>query len=373
MSRPAVDALPDLSGLLELAQDRRLDMKPVLLRVQTDLFRAAPVRDPGTIRAFEALACGLIPTVDAATAALVAEKLAPLADTPESVLRLLAAHGGEARDAVLRLSPVLSTDLLDAAENGPALDAVIARRGDLSRALIEDLTLREDPAVDLALAGNRGARLDGPALARLVARARTRPDLAAALVARDDLPAVDLAPLYLDAPTGLRARIREGVAARAALRPLARPAPRGLGEALKTFALRGARERAEAELSAALGFAGVAWDFAAPRRHDLLALALRAAGLSEEEAVFLFLRLDPEIGRSVEAVFALANLFRTTLPATARDLLAAILGEEPAERVAGPEQHRPHHGPASPRLRPAAPALRPALPERVRRSQTRSE
>ena len=47
-------------------------MKPVLLRVQTDLFRAAPVRDVATIRAFESLACGLIPTVDSATAEIVA-------------------------------------------------------------------------------------------------------------------------------------------------------------------------------------------------------------------------------------------------------------------------------------------------------------
>ncbi|ACL55747.1 DUF2336 domain-containing protein [Methylobacterium nodulans] len=369
MSRSAVDAVPDLSGLLELAQDRRLDMKPVLLRVQTDLFRAAPARDPGTIRAFESLACGLIPTVDAATAAMVAQKLAPLADTPQSVLKLLAAHGGEARDAVLALSPVLSTDLLDAVKNGPALDAVIARRGDLSRAVIDDLTLRDDPAVDLALAENGRARLDGPALERLVARARLRPDLAARLVARDDLPAVDLAPLYLESSPERRIAIREGIAARAALRPRSRPAVRGLGDALKTFALRGEGAAVEAELAAALGLRAVAWNFAEPRRRDLLALALKAAGLTEEEAVFLFLRLDPAIGRSVEAVFALADLFRTTEPATARDLLAAILGEEPAERVASPEQHRPLHGPASPKLRPAAPLLRPALPERTRKVQ----
>ncbi|PIK72777.1 hypothetical protein CS379_12130, partial [Methylobacterium frigidaeris] len=128
MARSAADAPPDLSGLLDLARDRRLDMKPVLLRVQTDLFRAAPVRDVATIRAFESLACGLIPTVDSATAEIVAQKLAPLADTPQSVLTLLAAHGGGARDAVLALSPVLSTELLDAAGNGPELDAVIALR-----------------------------------------------------------------------------------------------------------------------------------------------------------------------------------------------------------------------------------------------------
>ncbi|WP_128560860.1 DUF2336 domain-containing protein, partial [Methylobacterium crusticola] len=199
MARSAADALPDMSGLLELARDRSLDLKPVLLRVQTDLFRTAPARDPATIRAFESLACGLIPTVDAATAEIVAQKLAPLADTPQSVLTLLAAHGGGARDAVVASSPVLTRPVLEAAGPGPALDAMMARRGDLGRAQVEDLAGRDDPGVDRALARNRAAPLAGPALARLVARAQGRPDLAALLLARDDLPAVDLAPLYLHA------------------------------------------------------------------------------------------------------------------------------------------------------------------------------
>ncbi len=82
----------DLSWLAELARDGRLDLRPVILRVQTDMFAAAPARDPGTIAAFDALACGLLPIVDAGTAAIVARKLAPLADTPLSVLRLLASR-----------------------------------------------------------------------------------------------------------------------------------------------------------------------------------------------------------------------------------------------------------------------------------------
>ncbi|MGF3021513.1 DUF2336 domain-containing protein [Methylobacterium aquaticum] len=370
MARSAADAPPDLSGLLDLARDRRLDMKPVLLRVQTDLFRAAPVRDVATIRAFESLACGLIPTVDSATAEIVAQKLAPLADTPQSVLTLLAAHGGGARDAVIALSPVLSTALLDAAGNGPELDAVIALRSDLGRALVDDLTLRDEPEVDLALARNATAPLAGPALERLVERARRRPDLAALLVARDDLPAVDLAPLYLQAGPERRAAIRDGVAARAALRPQGRASLRATGAALTAFAARGEPERFEVALGEALGMPGVSFRATEPERRDLLALALRAADLAEEEAVFIFLRLDPSIARSVEAVFALTNLFRGMDAATARDLVASILGGEPTARSATPDQHRPAHGPASPRLRPAAaPALRPALPERTRKAR----
>lgn len=370
MARSAADAPPDLSGLLDLARDRRLDMKPVLLRVQTDLFRAAPVRDVATIKAFEALACGLIPTVDDATAEIVAQKLAPLADTPQSVLALLAAHGGGARAAVLATSPVLSTPVLDAAGNGPELDAVIALRHDLGRAVVEDLSLRDEPDVDLALARNATAPLAGAALERLVERARGRPDLAALLLARDDLPAVDLAPLYLQADAARRAAIRDGVAARAALRPQGRAGMRAAGAALTAFAGRGEPERFEAALGEALGMPGVSFRATEPERRDLLALALRAADLAEEEAVFIFLRLDPSIARSVDAVFGLTAVFRGMDAATARDLVASILGGEPAARSAGPEQHRPAHGPSSPRLRPAAaPALRPTLPERTRKTR----
>ena len=69
MSGPAPS---DLSGLASLARQRDLDLRPIILRVQTDLFVTAPARDPAAIEAFEALACGLLPTVDDETAAIIA-------------------------------------------------------------------------------------------------------------------------------------------------------------------------------------------------------------------------------------------------------------------------------------------------------------
>ncbi|WP_187276091.1 hypothetical protein [Methylobacterium sp. WL116] len=42
---PSVEVAPDLSGLIELSRIAHLDLKPVILRVQTDLFvQAAPRR-----------------------------------------------------------------------------------------------------------------------------------------------------------------------------------------------------------------------------------------------------------------------------------------------------------------------------------------
>ena len=46
---PHLADVPDLSGLAALARDPRLDLKPVVLRVQTDLFLAAPIRDAGPL------------------------------------------------------------------------------------------------------------------------------------------------------------------------------------------------------------------------------------------------------------------------------------------------------------------------------------
>src|SRR4051794_30965025 len=92
---------PDLSSLASLGRDQKLDVRPVLLRVHTDLFVTAPSRDRATIEAFEALALGFLPPVDNATAAIVAHKLAPVADTPSTILQALLRRGGDVRAAVL--------------------------------------------------------------------------------------------------------------------------------------------------------------------------------------------------------------------------------------------------------------------------------
>ena len=94
---PSLDDAPDFSGLIELSRLGDLDLKPVILRVQTDLFLTATARDRKTVEAFESLAGGLIPTVDDETAEIVARKLAPFPATPQSVLAALAARGGEIR------------------------------------------------------------------------------------------------------------------------------------------------------------------------------------------------------------------------------------------------------------------------------------
>jgi hypothetical protein len=328
---PSVDAPPDLSGLLELSRIENLDLKPVILRVQTDLFVRAPGRDRTEIEIFESLACGLIPTVDEETARVVAAKLAPFPETPAAVLEALALRGGAAREAV------------------------------------DELSREGRPEIDRALAANLGITLRGAALARLVDRGRGAADLARLLLVRPDVSAADLVPLYLHADPMRRAVIGRSVEGTAALRPCP-PAPRGLGETLTGLSAARDVPAFVAALADGLGlprdFLTLAADPGA--RYDLLTLGLRAAGLHEEEAVYIFLTLNQGVARSAERVADLVRLFRTVSRPASRDLIAAILDQPLAERGRG-EGHQPLHGPEA-KLRQGAERLaaqRPPLAART--------
>ncbi|MBE7244382.1 MAG: hypothetical protein INR63_05480 [Actinomycetospora chiangmaiensis] len=379
---PSSDAPPDLSGLLELSRIEQLDLKPVILRVQTDLFLRAPHRDRAARETFEALACGLIPTVDDETARIVAEKLSAHAETPPAILDALLARGGAVRAAVLAGNAVLAGSAVLAAEAIAAepqqeehvplpamLTANLAALPALRREALEDLSRDGRPEVDLALARNLDITLTGAPLQRLIDRARGSADLARALLARPDLAASDLAPLYLQAEADRRATIAKAVEATAALRPCP-PIQRGLGTKLLRLSTARDVPGFVGALAEALGLPSdfVAAVAAPDARYDLLALAMRATGLHEEEAVYVFLTLNQGVARSSERVAALVALFRAVSRAAARDLLTAILDAPTAERVG---EYRPYHGPEA-TLRHgserAAPQ-RPAIPARTVRTQ----
>jgi hypothetical protein len=333
---PASDALPDLSGFLDVSRIEQLDLKPVILRVQTDLYLQATRYDRAVRDTFSALACGLIPIVDEETARVVAAKLGPHPETPRPVLEALAARGGAVRTALGRAAETVPVR--------PGLTASLASLPGLRREALEDLSRDGRPEVDLALAENREITLTGAPLRRLVDRARGDFPLARALLTRSDAAPSDLAPLYLHADPARREAIARAVEATAALRP-SPPVPRSLGPTLTALS---ADRDVPAFVATLAESMGVPVDFitavAEPdARYDLLALAMRAAGLHEEEAVTVFLTLNEGVARSTDRVFALVALFRALSRAVARDLLAAVLDTPLAER--SPDLHRPYHGP----------------------------
>lgn len=371
-------ALADLSSLLTLSNERNLDLRPVLFRVQTDLFASAPSRGRDAIEAFEALALGFLPVVDDETAAIVARKLAPLADTPLRVIEALLARPGATRRAVLGRLPQLTHAVAAAALAEDAdLAPILAARADLDEATVVDLLGREDDRADVALAANRSIVL-GRALHQLVERGRGRAPLAAALLARDDVALFDEAALYVYADAPRRARIRKRLEGHGALAARSGPTPLArLSEAARRDLL--ARARAgdgpgfRSALAAALGLGPAladVWRFdgearLAEARRELAALALVAAGLPGEDAIRVFLTLDHAVARSVEAVFHLAEIARKTPRAVAVCITEAALGAAlgqgtrpgaPTETSAAPD--RPQ---ASARLSPARVLQTPSM------------
>ncbi len=227
---PASDALPDLSGLLELSRIEQLDLKPVVLRVQTDLYLRAPPPGPAVRETFTSLACGLIPTVDQETLRVVAEKLATHPETPPAVLEALAARG--------IIAPPAAADA-DPAEDAPMpamLTARLASLPSLRREAIEDLSRDGRPEVDLALALNRGSSWGASPCAAWSAgpaRCRSRPCHPRPAGSRGGGPRTALSPPIRHA-RGHRPRRR----ATAGLRPCP-PVPRGLGAALTALSTDG--------------------------------------------------------------------------------------------------------------------------------------
>ena len=325
---------PGLSGLALVARDSRPDLRPALLRVHTDLFVAATVRDRAAIETFESLAMGLLPTVDDATAAIVARKLASCSDAPPSVLAALRRRGGTPGAAVPALSRMPPSPETAAAAGNAVLARTLAWRSDLTAATLERLVALDDAGIDLALAGNRRLVLTPTAVRHLVRKARLRAALAEEMLPRPELTVLDRAALYLHAGAERRVRIRAEVAGAPAL-AFRCPAPRaddGERTALVAAARRGEGQAVERRLEGLIGCDPQDWRFDDPFRHDLLGLALLAAGIDGDDAIRVALLWPASLAQSVPAVFRFAALVRGTSRAAASLILEASLGVSPGAR-----------------------------------------
>jgi hypothetical protein len=322
----------DLWGIA-LSKRRPSDANATLLRLQAELFVNAPARDRNLIESFEAIALGFLPIVDRDTVAAVASLVAPCADTPPSILEALAVRSPEALDIVAahapRVPPAVFDLLLGAADGRPAL----AARRDLDDATIARLLVLHDDRIDAALASNPAVDPTGKPFRELVERARARAGLARILLARRDLASSDEAALYLAAGPDRRAEIRGRVAASALFQrphlPFRLSAARV--EELVATARAGDADAIEAQLAQSFGVTGTSgWRILEPERHELVALALRALGVEEEDATRMFLTLHPAMSHSVATVFSLVRVMRQVARPTALALVEAILGEPTA-------------------------------------------
>ena len=74
--------LPNLNGLVELANRDGVDIRPTLLRVMTDLYVQKPQHTEQEEQHYTELALRLIDLVDAKTRAIVADKIAGYPTAP---------------------------------------------------------------------------------------------------------------------------------------------------------------------------------------------------------------------------------------------------------------------------------------------------
>ncbi len=360
----APTAWPDLS---DLSTPGTAEARAALFRLHVELFVGAPARDGETLASFEAIALGYLPRVDDETRVAVAGLLASCPDTPASVLAFLVARSRETRRIVAAGAPALPREAVDHLLADPESQVALARRPDLDPAAVARLIALYDPAVDAALAGNPALDPLDAAFATLLQRARGDAALARALLARGDLTIMDEAALYLAAGPDRQAGIRERVAATALYqRSLPFRASAAARLRLLVAAGRGDVAALEAELAAGLGLpAEPAWRSLQAGRHELIALALRALGLDEEDAVRILLTIHPVIAHSGERVFALVRSMRAIARPIALALLEAVLDAPARQDRAG--RHEPVSAPsaARPPQRQAAPA---SMPERDRQA-----
>jgi len=332
------DLLEPFRGLMALGKREELELRPVLLRVLTDMFVAQPTHSRDEIKQFEAIVLGLVGHADQQTRDMIAAKLARFGATPPSVVERLVADGGTAAAEFLAHSSLVGHDRLVAAalDGEESLAVAIARRPDLDEELVRLLAARPEIAVARALMENFAAPVVEDVAAGLVERGRSDPELGAALCRRIDNASL-LSPLFLRASPRMRADII--LAARRADFIIKTRQPRGAGDALIAGELERAAMDGDAPLFTAILARGLgvtlslAHEIVADPHGEPLALAMSALRVSADASARIFMMVpDPEIAHSASLVRALTQLSIDVAPGAARAIIAAMAGAPRSER-----------------------------------------
>ena len=297
-----------IQGLVELARRDRVELRPVLLRVLTDLYVQEAVHGPAERARYAELACRFLDNADLATRTIVAERLASYPGTPPAVAGKLAHDEISVANPLLRRSTALSEaelhSILD--HRGIAHAIAIAARENLPASVAQ--RLRET-----------GMRRAIPTVAPPCASVP------------ESNPAVSFALARRYFATSARER-RLIVAAIACCPPVdheerLRRLDRSFNDRLERAALR---HRAPEFTTLLRDHAGMPGDVAervvSDSSGEPLAAICRAFDMPFNTASRILLFLNPAIGGSVQRVFGLANGYDEMAPASARRLAAAWCG-----------------------------------------------
>jgi hypothetical protein len=334
--------MPNLEGLIRLARQDGIDVRPTLIRVLTDMYVQKDDHSRDEERRFIELATWLLSTVDSATRAAVAKKLAAYPQAPRAVVRRLAADEFEVAEPVLRHSPCLTTeDLLTVTiECGWQHAAAIASRemrtettAPLAAPEVNDdigptadMTASEPPAVAADFVA-----LDAP---------EPEAEFSWNPIPMVEAPTAEVGP---DLTTGRRfltggAEERRAILAEFGDAPAAgathlpAPAPEAIAR-LEATALAERPDDFARELQHLLLVSReTAQEIVDDNRGEPVMIAARALEIPGNVLLRILLFLNPAVGRSVERVFDLMDLFTRITPEAARALAAGWRDHKTGER-----------------------------------------
>ena len=334
------DIYTRLRDLAASATTNPRELRPVLLRVATDLFALNDRHTGEELRLYEEMAGRLIDDADEPVLNAVARKLSLCLDAPPALLARIRARGGEPARELLRRKPGIERrDLLQIAAGGACDQAcAVAGRDDLDREIARILATRPEREILRALAANPEAPLGSEDLRLLAARGRFDHELARALLGRGD-PTLDGLPLFLSADAQERALLL-ALALEANLIHVGRPEPGApldceTAERIEAAAIR--RNRAS---FAKILAERLRCDLLAARRlvddepGDALALAFVAIGLAPEAAARVLPAAFPAIAGSSQAFEQAMRLIRTIPRRVALRMIEAMAGP-PRDRAQG--------------------------------------
>jgi hypothetical protein len=327
------DIYARLRDLAASAEAKPAEMRPILLRVTTDLFVLHAQHTPQEIRLYEEMACKLVDGADEATLTLVARKLARCADAPASVLKRIRARGGAAAQEILLVDAQIEwRDLRQIAASGGFEQAcAIARRSDLDREIAKILAGRPEREVARALAGNTLAPLAADDLRLMCARGREDSALAQALLSRGDVT-LDHLPLYLSASPEQRGKliglVRAAGLAQTGRGDAAAPLDDEACARLEAGALRQKRSSFALTLAEIMGCDPLsARKIVDEESGEALTLAFISIGLPEEVGARIFLIAFPKVALSAEIFGRNIALYKSLRRRDAARIVAAITGE----------------------------------------------
>ena len=199
-----------LGELLQLATGDAPEARSALLRGLFDFYlEAAPGLTPTEREQLDGILYLLARKAAPALRREIAERVADAPSPPRGLVLLFAHDDIHVAEPVLRRSAALSdADLIGVIDTGAlGCGKAIARRRQISEAVVERLCEKGDQDALVSLLNNQGAQFSLRAIHGLVQEARRREALQAPLTGRHDLPPQYLTQLYFFAPQDLKKAI----------------------------------------------------------------------------------------------------------------------------------------------------------------------